>query len=219
MLKKQSESAAQKASIYNVHADIEVRAKVVGIEATSMLEAAKNAADVDLGGVLRGYEQTLENFKVLNVERSCSTPNGFTVDPLIDGEVDFSRTRTVMVDTDGLLDLPGAEGPIEPYAVHVFTDVRVTFAGIEASSAEEAARKVREGDFDLHELLRRGRYAVGGVEVAEVEYTESAPGWYLVDPVIEGKVDYEHSVELGAEFERIERALEMLPESPSVMSP
>ncbi|WP_455233041.1 hypothetical protein [Geopseudomonas aromaticivorans] len=216
---KRSETEQQATRLYTVHADIEVRAKVVGIEATSMLEAAQTADEVDLGGALFGSEFDFGDFKALEVSWACGGANAFTVDPVVDGAVDYARTRTVTPEPNGLLDLPGAQGPMEAYAVHVFTDVRVTFSSIEASSPEEAARKIGEGDFDLHELLRRGQSRSGGVEIAEVEYTESAPSWYLVDPLVNGKSDYENSVELDGGYQRIVRAHEPLPEALEPLTP
>lgn len=205
---KRSAVESQAMGLFDVHAYIEVRAKVTGIRATSMLAAARMADEVDLGGALAGEEFQFDNFKVYEVVWAGDAANAFTVDPLVDGHVDFSRTRTVTPDAEGGLDLPGDEGGVESYVVHVFTNVRVAFAAIEASSPEAAARKIGGGDFDLHDLLRRGRYPMGDLEIAEVEYTEGAPTGYVVDPIVNGEVDRANSVELDESYQRVQVALE-----------
>lgn len=82
------------------------------------------------------------------------------------------------------------------FNVHLFVEVRMKVAGIEADSLQEAVQKATDIT-DFHALLdQQAKHATAdGCVTGEVEWTEGAPLYVVVDPLLaNGEVDYEKSV-------------------------
>lgn len=97
---------------------------------------------------------------------------------------------------------------MDNYSVHVYTQVRVKVAGIRADDHLKAI-SAAEGALDLHELLDnlspRGGITAGVPDTVRVEcvaWTEGAPDFFLVDPLMEdGEVDDIKSQWLGPDLQ------------------
>ena len=97
------------------------------------------------------------------------------------------------------MEAKAATQPLNQYAVHLYTQVRVKVVGVMASTMS-AAMEIAENAVNLHDLLDNKHLEVStyaldnGMQVTDVEWAEGPTDFYLVDPInASGQIDYDNS--------------------------
>ena len=86
------------------------------------------------------------------------------------------------------MEAKAATQPLNQYAVHLYTQVRVKVVGVMASTMS-AAMEIAENAVNLHDLLDNKHLEVStyaldnGMQVTDVEWAEGPTDFYLVDSI------------------------------------